>query len=243
MVKDIVIVADLGAAGNLVRNLLLLSHQTDWPLQTNRFETVSKQYLKNTRFDQWLAVEARLRFWQQHYDVDISNDINVEKFKNRKQKSWPVVYLNHSAFYQSEQYNQLKHLVDILYVAPTTEAGLQWQVRSYCEKKTVEKMHNFTFQDNIDQQRNDYCLQHGNDAYHRLNITNFKEIIWQRQRSFGIPDVSLEQILYDSPQAIKNCLYSKLNIDIEVEQIRQIIIAWRELHWPIEQTAQWKYYD
>jgi len=35
-VKDIVIVADLGAAGNLVKNILLLSEEIDWPLNQTK---------------------------------------------------------------------------------------------------------------------------------------------------------------------------------------------------------------
>lgn len=241
--KDIVVVADLGAAGNLVRNLLLLSNQIEWPMHSSRFDTIFKQYSQDTKLEKWLEVEARLRFWQQYYGVDISNDINIDKFKDRKQKTKPVVYLNHSAFYQHQQFNQLKNIVDILFVAPTTEFGIQWQVRSYCEKKTIEKMHNFTFQDNVEQQRRDYCDQHGVDAYDRLNITNFKEILCQRQTDFGIPDLRLEQLLCDSAESIVASLNLKLNINVDVEQAEQIILAWRNLHWPIEQTTQWKYYD
>jgi hypothetical protein len=42
MVKDILIVADLGAAGNLLRNLMLLGN-TDWLLLTDKIKTIFQQ--------------------------------------------------------------------------------------------------------------------------------------------------------------------------------------------------------
>jgi len=243
MVKDILIVADLGAAGNLVRNLLLLSDQTDWPLANDRFATVMKQYQPTLQLKNWLPVENQLRFWQRYYHVDISDDIDIEKFNQRSKKDRPVVYLNHSAFYQESQYQQLTTQVKTLYVAPKTEFGLSWQIRSYCEKKTVEKLHNFTFEKDIEQQKLDYCTVHGADAYYKLNIQNFKDIVGKRQKEFGNPDLSLEDLLFKSADDIVFVLANKLEIAINVEQAQQIIQSWRSLHWPSEQTMSWDYYD
>lgn len=62
MVKDFLVVADLGAAGNLVRNLLLLG-DTDWPQETNRLARILNQYPVNLELKNWLEQEYRLRFW------------------------------------------------------------------------------------------------------------------------------------------------------------------------------------
>jgi len=243
MVMDIVVIADLGSAGNLVRNLLLLSDQFDWPLTTNRFSTINTQYLPNTKLENWLVLEYRLRFWLQQYGVDISDNINMLQFKKRRRPAQPVVYLNHSAFYQQDEYKQLKNEVATLYVAPVTELGLSWQIRSYCEKKTVDKLHNFTFETEIDQQKQQYCIKHGIDAYYQLNIKNFKEIVNQRQKEFGTPDLTLELLLTGTASEITALLFQTAGIRIDVSQASQVLNSWKQLHWPLEQTTAWKYND
>lgn len=235
---DIVVVADLGAAGNLVRNLLLLSEQTDWPLATNRLDTISKQYQSD--LTKWLEIEYRLRFWDRYYNVDISNDINLVKFYQRKITNRPVVYLNHSAFYQDEKYQQLAPQVSTIYVAPKTDFGLRWQIRSYCEKKTVERLHNFTFDSDVDAQRDRYCREHGQEAYYKLNVKNFQEIVATRQQEFGPPDIPLELLLSGSVTAIASALNC---VSLDLTQVEQIITAWRQCHWPLNETDNWKYYD
>jgi hypothetical protein len=240
---DIVVVADLGAAGNLVRNLLLLSEQTDWPLSTNRFVAIANQYKPNNNLSQWLTTEYQLRFWNKHYGVDISNDINLSTFVKRNLASNPVVYLNHSAFYQHTEYQQLKEFANIVYVAPTTEFGLKWQIRSYCEKKTVELLHNFTFDSDINNQRTQYCHEHGVDAYHRLNIKNFTEIVKQRQQDLGKPDVPLELLLFGNIEQVVDILFTRLNIVVDLALAKQILTKWQECHWPLAETDNWKYYD
>lgn len=243
MVSDIVIVADLGAAGNLVRNLILLSEQVDWPLVTDRVAAISNQYNPNKNLNQWLFTEYRLRFWDKYYNVDISNDIDLLKFSQRRIAAKPVVYLNHSAFYQFNEYKLLKNMVKTLYVAPVTDFGLKWQIRSYCEKKTVEQLHNFAFEADVDNQRNNYCRIHGIDAYHRLNIINFIEIVNSRQKEFGSPDLSLESLLFGDVEKIVDLLLEKLDVTVDKELAAQILIKWQQCHWPLEQTTNWKYYD
>lgn len=235
--------ADLGAAGNLVRNLLLLSNQVDWPLPTNRLDTILQQYLPNTDLSQWLNIEYRLRFWDRFYNVDLSDNIDLEKFQKRKITSDPVIYLNHSAFYQPTEYHQLASQVSTLYVAPQTDFGLRWQIRSYCEKKTVEKLHNFSFENNIDEQRSQYCATHGVESYYKLNIKNFAEIVKHRQANFGIPDISLELLLSGPAEEIIDCFYTCLSIRIDVNQAKQVLEKWRQCHWPMNETDNWKYYD
>ena len=242
MVKDIVIVADLGAAGNLVRNLILLSDQVDWPLLTNRHATILSQYPTTLELENWLPVESKLRFWNKYYGVDISDNLDVDKFSRRQQRAKPVVYLNHSAFYQPTEFRSVADIATTMYVAPTTEFGLHWQIRSYCEKKTVKKLHNFTFETNVDNQIKQYCETHGVEAWEKLNVKNFQCIVEQRQKEFGVPDLCLEMLLSEPVQNIVDAIANKLNIAIDVESAEQVVERWRSLHWPLEQTMDWKYF-
>jgi hypothetical protein len=243
MVKDIVIVADLGAAGNLVKNILLLSEEIHWPMPADRYDTIIAQYPTTLKFSDWLETEYQLRFWNKYYGVDISDDINIDKFNQRHRCDKSVVYLNHSAFYQKNELNSIEKDIEILYVAPVTEFGLLWQIRSYCEKKTVEKLHNFTFDSDVVQQKQIYCKEHGEESYYRLNVQNFKAIVNQRQKEFRKPDITLEQLLSSSVEDTVFILSKKFNIAIDVNKADTVVQLWRNLHWPLEQTKNWKYYD
>jgi hypothetical protein len=243
MVKDILIIADLGAAGNLVRNLLLLSAQVDWPLPTDRYASILSQYQNLTDMSQWLDIEYKLRFWKNYYEVDMSDHLDFQIFQQRKRMSSPVVYLNHSAFYQPVELEQFKNEVDILYIAPITKFGLDWQVRSYCEKKTVEKLHNFTFESDMEQQKYQFCKEHGHDAYYRLNITNFKEILKSRQKEFGTPDLPLEMLLSESIIPILEIISQRVGVSIDTQQAEQVLAHWRQCHWLLSDTNNWKYHD
>jgi hypothetical protein len=243
MVKDLLVIADLGAAGNLVRNLLMLSDQIDWPLPSNRFDTILSQYPHDIDLSQWLAIEYKLRFWQRYYNADLSNNLDFQAFQQRKRMPNPVVYLNHSAFYQLDQVEKFRTEVNILYVAPATQFGIDWQVRSYCEKKTVEKLHNFTFNSEVEQQQKQFCAEHGHDAYYRLNVSNFKDIIGQRQKEFGTPDLTLEMLLSGPTTQIIEILLQHVGISIDSQQAKEVISQWRRCHWPLAETNNWKYYD
>jgi hypothetical protein len=243
MVKDIVIVADLGAAGNLVKNILLLSEEIHWPMPADRYDTIIAQYPTTLKFSDWLETEYQLRFWNKYYGVDISDDINIDKFNQRHRCDKSVVYLNHSAFYQKNELNSIEKDIEILYVAPVTEFGLLWQIRSYCEKKTVEKLHNFTFDSDIVRQKQIYCNEYGEESYYRLNVQNFKSIVNQRQQEFGKPDITLEQLLLNFTEDTVLTLSKRFNITIDINKAKTVIQLWRNLHWPLNQTKNWKYYD
>jgi len=243
MVKDIVVVADLGAAGNLIRNLLLLG-STDWPLATNKLLSILNQYPNNLELKNWLQIEYRLRFWKQYYGLDISDSLDISQFEKLPPTNFPRVWLNHSAFWQPEQFAWFSKQCNIVYVSPSTPAGLEWQIRSYTSKKTVSLLHDFCFDTDQAQQQEKYIQEHGYEAYYQLNITNMKCIIDQRQQEFRkhISEhncINLELLLSGSSIDIHNVLKQTTGLDIAIDQIDQVILAWRKLHW--DGTTDWKY--
>lgn len=244
MVKDIVVVADLGAAGNLVKNLLLLSDQTDWPLRSDRLARILNQYTIDLELKDWLKKEYKLRFWSQYYGLDLSDNLDSDQFNKLPLTDKTRVWLNHSAFWQAEQFNWFAKHCNIVYVAPTTVKGLEWQIRSYANKKTVQLLHDFCFEHNREQQQRTYIQEHGAEAYHLLNITNMKCIIDQRQQEFRkqvspAKCIDLELLLTGSVDAIHHGLKQVTGLDIEVDYIDKVIMAWRKLHWDI--TTKWEY--
>ena len=134
-----IVCADLGVAGNLVRNICLMSPDVDWPFENNKLDGLIKQYpeyLSHEKF-RWLDVEYQNRFWQKEYGVDISNSV-PENFLEYYQKYKNVVWLNHSVFYNDNDLLKLLKLENPLFLYTDTVQGLEWQVRAYSEKKTVE---------------------------------------------------------------------------------------------------------
>lgn len=247
MVKNVLIVGDLGAGTNIIRNLLLLGNYS-WPLQTEKFEKILLQYPDNIELKDWLQQEYILRFWSKHYGVDLSDTLDYDRYCNQFVKlALPVIFINHSAFYQQQEFDEFVKEFDVLFVAPTTELGLEWQIRSYCEKKTVELLHDFSFDNDRESQIQQFKKSNGEEAYYNLNIANMKEIISQRQTDFGkqLPlsdQISLESLLYDSPDAIVNTLNVKFHQNLPMDKVSLLLSKWRNLHWPIEQTTNWKYH-
>lgn len=246
MVKNILVIADLGAAGNLVKNLLFLSDQVDWPLKDDRFERISKQYSsQTTSFNNWLDKEYELRFWHRLYGIDLSDNLDWDQYKKSGNDcgSKPIVFLNHSAFYQLDQFRIFQRHLDIIYICPSTDLGHEWQIRSYCEKKTVEKLHNFSFDSDPISQKVEYIAQHGLEDYYRLNVENMKHIIKARQLEFSqiCDSIDLESFIVGDPEIARKKLRDLIKIEIDKQKFTDILVSWRNLHWPVRETKRWKY--
>lgn len=244
MVKNILVIADLGAAGNLVKNLLWLSPDVDWPLVKDRYTSVLNQYSPGTKFSEWLEKEAKFRLWKYHYGIDLSYDLNYDEFvKSFKQKNLPAVFLNHSAFYQQEQLTKFLNNFTVLYVRPTTDFGFEWQIRSYCEKKNVEDLHNFSFDIDIEENKKKYIADHGLDQYYRFNLNNMRHMLRSRQEKMNLlvkNTIPLEDLLFASAKRIADYLPVAVDTDI----LNHTVQSWRNLHWPLDSTLDWKYsYD
>lgn len=245
--RNVLIVADLGAAGNLLRNLLLLNEHFDWPLSAHRIDTIKNQYLP-VSLDRWLPVEYKLRFWEACYEIDLSDHLDWAKFSSiNPSKKSPIIFLNHSAFWQIDEFDMFLDNFDILHVSPITKFGLEWQIRSYSEKKTVSLLHDFCFEHNREKQKADFIKRHGPESYYKMNITNMYNIIRQRQIDFRsrLDDKNcfpLENFLQGPATPFIEFIESNLGIKLDIEITNQVMHSWRSLHWPLEHTEDWNYH-
>ena len=245
--KNTLIIADVGAAGNLVKNLCLLSSNVHWPFNENRFNRIKKQYSPGVNFQNWLPTEYTLRFWKNYYNIDLSDNLNYDEYveKYKAPSSLPVVFLNHSAFYQIEEFLKFQKHLDIVYVRPMTDIGFEWQVRSYCEKKSVNLLHNFTFDNEVDHQKNTYISKHGIESYYELNINNMRHILKQRQIELSayVDSIPLELFLTDKKAAWDqfkiNC--AEISSTVEKNEFDSVLTTWQNLHWNFNDTYKWKY--
>ena len=247
---NFLVAGDIGAAANLVRNIMLLSEDVDWPLKTPRLETVLNQYpeLLSTDKLKWIFIEVKFRFFKAIYGTDPSHDLNWEEYKNNiVVKDQPAVFINHSFVWEFDNFLTFTQHLPSVIVMPTTDLGLEWQIRAYCEKKGVDIMHNFTFPDRIEEQKAKYIAQHGQEAWHQENITNMKSIIRER-RDHIINTVDPTMILplewlisgLDDRKVVDQ-LRKHFEIDIDFAQASQVLNTWRSRHWDLADTYNWKY--
>lgn len=236
------VIADLGSAGNLVKNLLLLSEQTDWPLADDRYNRILSQYRYSRNiFRNWLQIEGTLRFWQTKYRIDLSNNLDWATYAdNCATTTWPIVFLNHSAFYQLDQLSNFVNKLKTIYVSPVTEFGLDWQIKSYCKKKGIDNLHDFTFDIDKENQINQYIELHGQNQYNELNISNMKEIVGSRQKEMQklIPKfIPLEEIISGDIHNLHNLITEISQVDINFAQFSTVLTRWRKLHYRLRRSA------
>jgi hypothetical protein len=247
--KNVLIIADLGAAGNLCRNLLLANQCFDWPLQQDRLQSIQAQYTSDIELNQWLVFEYRLRFFQTHYDVDLSNDLDWEKYRlSLRTRDKPAVFLNHSAFWQPEQLALFSSHVETMYISPESDFGLRWQIRSYVEKKNIELLHDFCFMEDRQQQKEQYIRENGVESYYRSNITNMYHIVRQRQMNLKSSvgshrHIPLECFISNRGDVFREKIKSILSIDLDPATTDDLLTRWLSLHWPAAETDNWKYHD
>lgn len=247
---DLLIVADLGAAGNLVKNMIVQSPQVDFPYQ-DRLGTVLKQYPDTLRQDKstWLNFEYRLRNWEQSYGIDLSENLDWEEYQLVRQcHEKSAVFLNHSAFYQIPEFLEFYQNLLTILVLGTDDWQLKWQVRAYVEKKGVENLHDFTFEIDRDRQIKEFIDRHGRDEYHRVNIANMFEIM--KQRSLEIAKyVDTSKVLPlqwliipENDQRLVEHLENSFEIKLPLHDVKLILDAWRKLHWHPQHTLDWKWW-
>lgn len=239
-----IVCADLGVAGNLVRNICLMSPEVHWPFEDNRLNRLIKQYPEYLLQEKsrWLDVEYQNRFWQKEYGVDISDSV-PENFSEYYQKYRNVIWLNHSVFYNNSDLLRLSELEKPLFLYTDTIQGLEWQVRAYTEKKTVELLHDFTFPSDKKFEKEKFIELYGHDEYYKLNVTNMKEIFLKRNNNLKLKadnKISLESLILDSPKNVIDQIQNCFDVFIDNDACK-LIKAWRNLHWKWDDTFNWKY--
>jgi hypothetical protein len=157
------------------------------------------------------------------------------------------VFINHSFVWELDNFFTFASHMPSVIVMPTTDLGLEWQVRAYCEKKGVDIMHNFTFPDRIEEQKTAYINQHGVEAWHKENISNMKMVIRDR-RNHILDTVDPAMILPlewalsgNNDRQLVDRLSEQFNITIDFDQATQVLGTWRSRHWDLTDTYNWKY--
>lgn len=244
---NIIVSAQMGAAGNLVKNIIQLSENIWWPKNTDRKALVDTQYPKLLATDRqtWTRLESVLHATVKNpflVDFDAKNNCVYEK---------PAVFVNHSLFWNwPTDFDTTKNNFCFLFVMPLTRFGLEWQCRAAFEKvidPNQDKFYDFCY-DGADKQQkiNEFIKQHGLQAYQKQNIINMREILWQQQQTVMSKVnrdsvIALEDLLLCPAKQVIEMLHKNIDIELDHCQVEDVLAKWRQLHWPLNQTYNWKY--
>jgi hypothetical protein len=237
MSKHLLIVGDLGAGANLVKNICLLDQQFDCPW-VDRYKVFQDIY-KSTSFTQWLKDEYKTRFWKSLYGFDLSDSLEYQNLVGLKK----TVFINHSAFWEYENLVKFQESCDIVFVAPLTDEGLRWQIRAYVEKRGINNLHNFSFL-NPEVEKPSFIEQHGINEYYKFNVLNMYEILKERRDAFlSKNEISYFDMTptYKGQHNIAKHFNENFNLNIPQEESNKIFDLWYKCHWEFDQTDNWEW--
>lgn len=248
--KHIVISAQMGAVSNLVKNIVLLSPDIYWPLEQDRLQVVLNQYNPILKQDKstWVSLEVALNQRMGNYFL---MDMDYRSVQDKLPGDRPAAFINHSLFWDLPvDFDQQLNFLDVVFVMPSTEFGLEWQTRAATEKVMIpnlEHHYDFCF-DPADKQVKlpQYIQQHGEKNYIKFNVHSMRQVFKQQQdtlraQAINCPVLCLEDIILGSAQLIHHNITQALNISLAVDQVHQVLHAWRSLHWAPEHTFNWPY--
>lgn len=234
----IVVLGDLGAGANFVKNMLLLSPDVDFP-HSPRLEFIkAAAYPNSLKNDSthWITHEYKLRKWQFWYGVDIADnysDINTPQVQQVTQTR-KIVFLCHDPAIVRQIKKQYPKIV-VVSLHAATENGVAWQLSQFISKLGIDRMHNFSFESNVDSQKQAYIQQHGLEQYQKFNALNAFEIMRDRKDNFNHADyitIRIEDLQTDT--WIPN-LIGKLGISIDLSDAFDLAKTWRKLNPPFKQ--------
>jgi len=230
----IIVVGGLGAGANFVKNTLLLSPAVDFPgVVGTRLEYICSlvyPLMLKDNLNKWISQEYRLRRWLQHYGTDIADsyrDINTPQVIATSQHS-KIVFLSH----WPDTALKLKGLypgIKLVSLYPENDTELRWQINAYIDKLGIERLQNFTFLNDIEQQKNNYINEHGADSYYKLNVLNMFEILKDQINDYkNLPgyNLSIGRLQRDDWAAE---LSKWLNVDIDLYQATSLFKTWHGL--------------
>jgi hypothetical protein len=239
----IVVLGDLGAGINFVKNVLLLSPEADFPF---KLDGTKLDFLKSTAYpsilseqpNQWIKNEYKLRYWKRVYGTDIADffdDLNTPKVAEVTQTK-KIVFICH----WPEIANTLKTMypgIKIVALHAKDADEVTWQVSMYIEKLGIDCMHNFSFSGDVEQQRRDYITEHGETAYQKFNALNMYEIMLERKDTYYNPAYHIVNIGQLQTDAWIPELTEKLGLEVDLAQAQDLAAKWRSMN--PNKTKQW----
>lgn len=245
-----VIHADLGAAKNIIKNVLLLSPEVYFPFTTeNRLGFMLEKIYNSRPLHTWFEAEYKLKNYP-NFGVDfILGDADVNSIIHLPEKMQTQLDKTNFALdlYNRDRVDEIVNLpwVRFICVYPKTDIGLRWQVRAYVSKKSESQMHNFTYENPADIDR--HKEKWGQESWIKVNLYNFYQAVLDHRRKLEAqawPNIELEQLLYPERWIdLIEYLRQYFAIELNQDDCLTLLKAWTDLHWPMVETRQWKHDD
>jgi hypothetical protein len=127
---------------------------------------------------------------------------------------------------------------------PETDFELLWQIKTYIDKITIEKLQNFSFDNNIELEKQRYIDQFGIEDYYKYNVLNMIEILNDRTNSYKHINghaIKINSLLTNDDwiDEIENFLNIKLNKSESVDLLNH----WRSLHKSTQEIDDYKWFE
>lgn len=240
----------MGASANLIKNLLLLSDNIYFPFE-DRLSSILNQYPSEflTNKYNWTNKERELNqlVFGTHFLMSLTHDPHQIELNKLTQ---PVAFVNHSLFWEiPTKFKQMVSKFKFIVIMPSTNHGLEWQVRSAFEKVYLPNNSEYDFcfspetrQDAIKK----YIQQHGKEQYDQFNVFNMRLIFKQQQESirelceqYNIDIFNLEDLIVGDIAQVGQRLEQIVNINLDISSVTKVIETWRSLHWEYNDTLNW----
>jgi hypothetical protein len=246
----IILVGDLGSGVNFLKNLFLLSDQSHWPAQQTSsrldylLDNIYPAQLKDN-LSNWMRHEYKLRTWSRNYGADISDcyaDISTALINDISQTN-KICFISHWPNIVKKLKIQYSDICCVgLY--PQTKFGLLWQIKTYIDKVGIENLQNFSFNDNIEENKQQHIAEYGIDHYYKTNVSNMVEIMGNRvvdYKEISNCSVCIEDLIGDDISDIIANINKLTECNIDLKLAQRLHNAWKSLHQSQKQVndCQW----
>ena len=251
--KNIIIaLGDFGSGVNLLKNILLFGNNVDFPISIDNklkyfLDKIYPNNLQNN-LENWLSYEFKLRDpLVLKYGVDISNNytnINTDQVIKISQ-NLKIIFLCHWPDIADQlkiQYPNIK----IVSLYPKTQDELLWQTKTYIDKIGIKKLQNFTFFNNIENEKQKFIENNGEEEYYKLNVLNMFEILDKRSESYQQDDyisIPIGDLLKDTIDETVVLIENQFDVDIDLKSANIIHQRWKELHKPLNEIHDYLWFE
>lgn len=242
-----------GAVKNVVKNLCLLDEKNNFFPNELKGRTIL-DFFKNevypAVYKSWGDCEIKLKSFEQFGikmeigDVRVGGlypEVNPILSKILKEKNFIIPVTQWATVLDLMKSDQIKFLG----IAPTTDSGLNWQVRAYTMKYGSSNPEDFNFTFPNKEKITEFISRHGEQVWREVNICNFYDIAETNRQILldsGMTVMPMELVIWKQNwSSLVDYLNQYFDIEIPKDSAIELLEKWSSLHWPTETTNDWEY--
>ena len=121
-----------------------------------------------------------------------------------------------------------------------------WQIKTYIDKIGIKKLHNFTFFNDIESEKQKFIEINSEEEYYKLNVLNMFEIMDIRSKNYqkdNYISIPINNLLNDQIDETITLIKKNINIDINLKNVKTLHQRWKELHNPVDQIYNYPWFE